>query len=299
MSGSAPRRTSDAPLNAAGGARSALSLAKRAAWFSVGRLARLPERPVIVLGNQKAGTTAIAALLARRAGLPATLDFRYLSPAWLRSVHDGTVDVRSFVGRYRLDFSRPVVKEPHLSLLHSELEAAFPGAQFVMIVRDPRDNIRSILNRLGLPGHLDRLGPDWDHGVNELWRLVVDGGWAGIGGPTYIQSLAARWSRIADVFLDRPGSFALVRYEDFLADKEGTVTDLAVRLGLPLRNSVADAVDTQYQPRGDRTVGWSEFFGPDNLARIEATCRVRLVALGYPPAQDVVVPSPAAPPALR
>ena len=299
MSGPGPGRTSDAPPDAGGATRRALSLAKRAAWFSVGRLARLPKRPVIVLGNQKAGTTAIAALLAQRAGLPATLDFRYLSPTWLRDVHDGTVDVRSFVGRYRLDFSRPVVKEPHLSLLHPALAATVPGARFVMIVRDPRDNIRSILDRLGLPGHLGRLGPDWDRNVNELWRLVVDGRWAGIGGQTYVESLAARWSRIADAYLDRPDSFALVRYEDFLADKEGAVTDLAVRLRLPLRNSVADAVDTQYQPRGNRAVGWSEFFGPDNLALIEGTCGDRLAALGYPWDQSAVAPSPAASPALR
>ena len=299
MSRPAPWRTSDAPPDAGGATRRALSLAKRAAWFSVGRLARLPKRPVIVLGNQKAGTTAIAALLARRAGLPATLDFRYLSPAWLRDVHDGTVDARSFVGRYRLDFSRPIVKEPHLSLLRPALAATVPGARFVMIVRDPRDNIRSILDRLRLPGHLERLGPGWECNANDLWRLVVDGTWAGIGGQTYVESLAARWSRIADAYLDHPESFVLVRYEDFLADKEGTVTDLAVRLGLPLRNSIADAVDTQFQPRGNRTVGWSEFFGPDNLARIEGICGERLVAFGYPRDPSAVAPSRAISSALR
>jgi hypothetical protein len=247
-----------------------------------------------VLGNQKAGTTAIAALLARRAGVSATLDFRYLSPAALRAAHAGPDGVRSLTSRHRLDFSRAVVKEPHLSLLHPGLAAAFPEARFVMIVRDPRDNVRSVLDRLGLPGHRDRLEPGWDRDVNGLWRLVVDGRWAGIEGETYVESLAARWARIADVYLGAPDRFALVRYEDFVRDKEGAVTDLAVQLGLPLRNDIADAVDAQYQPRGNRSVGWDEFFGPANLARIEAVCGDRLGALGYAPAAASPAPVAAA-----
>lgn len=260
--------------------RGALSAGKRAAWFSVGRLAPRATQPVVVLGNQKAGTTAIAALLARYAGISSTLDFRYLTAAWLQGVHDGSVPMRAFLRHHALDVSRGLVKEPNLSLLYPELARAMPQATFVMIVRDPRDNIRSVLNRLGLRG--DAPPPaGWGAEFNGLWRLVVDGAWLGLEGGTHVESLASRWSAIADVYLDQPERFHLVRYEDFLADKAGAIADLADRCELSQRAPILDALDVAYQPRGDRAVDWDEFFGADGLAQLEARCGDRLAALGY------------------
>jgi hypothetical protein len=42
-------------------------------------------------------------------------------------------------------------------------------------------------------------------------------------------------------------------------------------------------VDVQYQPRGDRGVSWLEFFGRENLRRIEGICGGRMAQLGYRP----------------
>ncbi len=270
--------------------QSALSAGKKAAWFSVGQMAPRHARPVIVLGNQKAGTTAVAALLARYAGRSATLDFRYLTASWLRGVHDGSVPFPAFLRRHALDFSRGLVKEPNLSLLYPQLAQAFPQAQFVMIVRDPRDNIRSVLNRLDLRGDAEPLA-GWHERVNPLWRLVVDGAWLGLDGGTHVESLASRWRAIADVYLQNADRIHLVRYEDFMADKAGTIARLAERCRLAPEADITDQLDVAYQPRGDRSVTWAEFFGGDALRRLDARCGDRLEALGYAPAAAPNAPS--------
>ncbi|PAP75958.1 sulfotransferase family protein [Rubrivirga marina] len=279
--------------------RSALSAGKRAAWFSIGRMTPVPTRPVLVLGNQKAGTTAVAALLAQYAGLSATLDFRYLTSSWLKGVHDGSIPFQAFLRRHALDFSRGLVKEPNLSLLYPHLVRAFPEAEVVLIVRDPRDNIRSVLNRLGLPG--DAPPPEgWADRVNPLWRLVVDGAWLGLEGGTHVEALASRWSAIADVALDHADRVRLIRYEDFMADKEGAVADLAARCGLEQKADIADRLNVAFQPRGDRAVSWTSFFGDDALRRLDTRCGDRLAAFGYPSSIEAGPPADPAPsPPLR
>ena len=265
--------------------RSALSAGKRAAWFSIGRMAPVATRPVLVLGNQKAGTTAVGALLARYAGLSATLDFRYLTSSWLRGVHDGSVPFQAFLRRHALDFSRGLVKEPNLSLLYPHLVRAFPEAEVVMVVRDPRDNVRSVLNRLGLRGDAPP-PPGWAARVNPLWSLVVDGAWLGLEGGTHVEALASRWAAIADVYLEHAGRVRLIRYEDFMADKEAAIAGLAARCGLAQRADIAEHVDVAFQPRGDRAVTWATFFGDDALRRLDARCGDRLAAFGYPPSTE-------------
>ena len=52
-------------------------------------------------------------------------------------------------------------------------------------------------------------------------------------------------------------------------------------------NDISDKVDRQYQRRGDRNVSWPDFFGPDNLARIERICGDRMQRFGYLPGEDL------------
>ena len=63
-------------------------------------------------------------------------------------MHRHEVPLDALVQRYRLAFSRPVVKEPNLTFLYDELVRRFPQARVGLIIRDPRDNIRSLLERL-------------------------------------------------------------------------------------------------------------------------------------------------------
>lgn len=249
-----------------------------------GRTARVKSAPILVLGNQKAGTTSIAALLARRAGITATLDLPDLrfDASLLADLHRGRASLADLIVRHRRAFSRDLIKEPHLTLLYPELVRFFPEAQFVFIVRDPRDNIRSILNRLNAGGNDDHSASATLTHPNPLWQLVLDGRPLGIGGASYVERLAERWKQCASIYLDHAPEMHLVRYEDFRDDKVGTVDRLAAALGLPRQNDISDRVDWQYQPRGDRSVPWREFFGTTNLELIEEICREQMMMLNYP-----------------
>jgi len=233
--------------------------------------------PIVILGNQKSGTTAIASLLAYHADLRATIDFYpFLDAETVRSAHEDDEGFRRFIRRFRWEFSRELIKEPQLTFLRDRLAARFPRGRFLWVVRDPRDNLRSILNRLGVSGREEELEP---RSVTPEWQLILDGSWLGLPSGTYTEQLAHRWKAAAELALTSGDE--IVRYEDFLLDRESSVKDLAVRLGLPSVNSITHMVDLQFQRRGDRTAAWDEFFGPDNLARVEMICGAAMERLGY------------------
>jgi len=243
-------------------------------------LARVNRRPLFVLGNQKSGTTAVAALLAGATGRSVTLDLS--REVWAPSFHTipDRLSFEDFVARHRFAFSRDIVKEPNLTLFHEELVRVFPEASFLFVSRDPRDNLRSLLDRVGVRGDLESLPAD--HALpNPGWRLVLDSSWRGIPGEHYIERLAHRWCFCAEVYLRNAGSMTLCRYEDFDADKSGTIARLAGELGLPLEADVSERLGYPFQPPGDRSRAWVDFFGGDNLARIEAICAQGMRALGY------------------
>lgn len=242
------------------------------------------EESILVLGNPKSGTTAIAALLAAHGDLSVTLDFwpRLRRPETLAAVHAGTLPFDAFVRRFRADFARDVVKDPVLTFLYPRLAARFPRARFVMVVRDPRANIRSILNRLDLPGDLADIGPREYGRMRPLWEAMIESPWLEVGDGGYVEKLAWRWALGARVYLEHEAEMSLIRYEDFEADKAGAIGRLAEELGLAHRRDIADAVDRRFQPAGDRKVGWLEFFGGANLESIERICGAEARALGYP-----------------
>lgn len=244
---------------------------------------RVQGRPIFVLGNQKSGTTAIAALLGKLSGEPTTLDLkREMDDPVLPRVHAGEMTFSRFVRRNRLDFSRRIIKEPALTPFCDRLVDEFPAARFVFVLRDPRDNIRSILNRLDLSGD-GRVLRDADlRNVNAAWRLVLDSRWLGVPGEHYIEQLAGRWRLMAQAFQEHADRMILIRYEDFAVDKAGAIEGLAGRLELRAVAAISHAVDVAYQPAGDRNVSWSDFFGDTNLELIERICSAEMAEHGYP-----------------
>lgn len=257
---------------------------RRVVRHVAGRMVDCHDAPIIVLGNQKAGTSAIAALLGRASGLSTTIDLRNeISRPTFHRLRDGGLDFEEFVSGNRLDFSRRIVKEPNLSLFHPELAAAFPKARFVFIFREPRDNVRSILNRLKVPGHLDDIDfRDWTE-ITPAWQLVLDSRWAGIGGDRYIARLAERWRYLAEVYLRQPDHFQLVRYEDFRSDKCAAIHALCRQLDLPVVADISGQVDRSFQPPGRRDTNLAEFFGA-NYGLFDEICGDAMARLGYPAA---------------
>lgn len=240
------------------------------------------RKPVIILGNQKSGTTAIAALLGELTGLEPTLDIqKEVHRPSLHLVHGGNVSFKQIVRQNRRDFARRIIKEPNLTFCFDELVRYFPSARYVFIVRDPRDNIRSVLDRLKLPGDLPDITPEQWRTIPHAWKYVIDNGWQHISKGTYIENLSRRWDAAVHIYQQHADLMRLVRYEDFCADKVGVICSLAEQLRLVARHGIAEMVDRQYQPRGNRQARWDAFFGPANLARINEICGPMLETMGY------------------
>lgn len=239
-------------------------------------------RPLFVFGNQKSGTSAIAVLLAELTGLSVTND---LQKEVYRTTYDkvvkGHTSLQQFIRRHKIEFSKDIIKEPVLTLLCNELFEAFPASRSIFVIRDPRDNIRSILNRLRIRGDLEDMDDAMWDSLSPAWRLNLDSRWLGLDGGTYIDMMAARWNRLSDIYLSNSSRFALVPYETFMANKLGTLIEVAETLGLEAKNDVQSRLDVQFQPAGDRSVKWLDFFGPENLSKIERACRERMVHFGY------------------
>jgi len=151
-----------------------------------------------------------------------------------------------------------------------------------MVMRDPRDNIRSILDRLELPGDEETLDPTRIEEVSEGWKRTIDGSWMGIEDGNYIVRLSERWNRAARTYLEHQNDIELIRYEDFCRAKVESIDDLVSRLGEEKINEIEEKVDRQFQPRGHlRDVEWLSFYGETNLNRIERRCEEEMSALGY------------------
>lgn len=246
--------------------------------------ARVHPSPVLVLGTQKSGTTAIAHLLALATGELLTSDVfcRHDEPLELRLL-TGQLDFARFVRRYAAHFAKGIIKEPSLTFMYPALKRVFPDAQYVFVLRDPRDTIRSVLDRLALPGDRHDLEQEQlEHLPPYIgWGLIL----AGVGlpvGETYIDRLALRWRVAAELLLQEGDAFVVARYEEFLQDKAGNIHRLAEQLALPISHDIHAYVDVQFQPVGQRGADWEAFFG-ENLARIERICCEPMAVLDYRP----------------
>ena len=235
---------------------------------------------VIVLGNQKSGTSAVAALLAEWAGLRATIDIPALWNEEFVKLRTGARTMRLFAALHARDFGADVVKEPNLTFLYPQLRRAFPRSRFVYVIREPRANIRSILSRLGLPGDAEDLSQAELDAVPPTWRPVFEPNVLGLPPGTYIETLARRWNAAVDAHLDHAADMVLVRYEAFLGDKVGTIAALGRDLGLPARQEIGGSVDRQFQPRGSHAPA-EQFFGSRNLDRIHELCGAHAARIGY------------------
>ncbi|HEX7065258.1 MAG TPA: sulfotransferase [Bacillales bacterium] len=240
--------------------------------------------PIIVLGNQKSGTSAIAALLAELTGLSVTIDLLEIREPVQGKLHRGELSFSEFVNRNKYDFSKEIIKEPSLTFLVEDLDRYFPETKKVFIIRDPRDNIRSILNRVKIPGDLKQLGHEEEKQLKRApldWKRVIDSRWLGIEGENYIEWMAERWNLAVDIYKKHEEEMILVRYEDFVKDKVAHIEQLAQTLGLPKINGIEDKVDIQYQPAGNQRVNKVDFFGEENLMKIENLCGTRMKEFGY------------------
>lgn len=166
--------------------------------------ARVYFKPFFILGHAKSGTTAISSLLSKATGKSVTIDLFYQiknSPQnkILDEVYDGKISFKEFIDRNKFYFSTPLNKSPKFTQFHGELSQIFPGSKFIFIVRDPRDNIRSLLNRRKVPGNLSSFPG------NEYYQLDAFSD-ASLPGKTYIEKIAYGWCRAVEKYTQNQGN---------------------------------------------------------------------------------------------
>lgn len=248
-----------------------------------GFLATTHPHPILVLGNQKSGTSAIGALLGKATGLDVQIDFFYrLNGVVEEKLYDGSLTMQTFAKRYAHWFSKPIVKEPGLTFLADQLREVFPESPLVFVVRDPRENIRSIFNRLNLPGDLPDMTDEHFRALpNDIWRSILDGRSLGVQGQNYVETQAKRWVRAVELYRKYENEAILIRYEDFRADKPAAISQLAGELGLEAPHDITPHMNRQYQPGGDHSVTPRDFFGQENYDRINRIVGETARELGY------------------
>ena len=255
------------------------------------RFSRPHPEPLILFGNQKSGGTAIAGLLAAATGLRATLDLTGTKAPYFSQLMQGKISLPTFIRRNAFSFSAPIIKDGSLTFVGAHLMEQFELKRAAFIIRDPFDNIRSILDRLKLPGHLQSLDVSTLK-INRTWKSILSGEDIGLPRSHYVETLARRWLAATEFYGREHHRLTLVRYDRFCADKRGTVLWLAHTFNLSARHDVTALLDHPFQRRGTPTRDWEGFFGHDNMERIIQICGPAAMRLGYyPPALLEASPS--------
>ena len=240
---------------------------------------------VVVLGHQKGGTTAVAALLARAAGTDYANDplhqLDWGRGLTVQALLDGERDLESVVGSRRSLFCSTVLKDPDLTFVAPECAVVFANARLVHVVRDPRDTIRSIADRLGLTSVELGSAQVTAVQINPHWQAILDGGLPSVAGGTVVERLALRWRLALERVTACQVPITVVRYEDFRRRKAEAIVELAEELGLAVQADIGAYVDIQFQPPGSPGVCLVERLGRANVRAIEALCEGAMTSLGY------------------
>ncbi len=240
--------------------------------------------PILVFGNQKSGTSAVTALLGETTGLSYTVDMFCLYGDLEERLLKKETSLDELLDRARFYFSREIIKEPGFTFFYKELCTHFPNSPQVFVLRNPYDNIRSILNRANLPGNLEDLKDTHWHYIREklpYWQVVFDGTLADHKGNTYIETLALRCRRVFEIYLNSKTNVIPIRYESFKENKVEVIHKLASDLNLPIKHNIEQIKDTQFQPKGNSSIDTETFFGERNMERIRKICGEVAFKVGY------------------
>lgn len=240
--------------------------------------------PILIFGNQKSGTSAITTLLGQATRLSYTVDVFCLYGDLEERLLQHKTSLDELLDRARFYFSRAIIKEPGLTFFYNDLCTHFPHTPHVFVLRNPYDNIRSILNRADLPGNLEDLqDTHWQYIREKLpyWHVVFDGTLAGHKGNTYIETLALRCRQVFEIYLNCQTSVIPIWYESFQENKVEIIYQLASELNLPIKQDIEQIKDTQFQPKGNSSIDRETFFGSKNMERIRKICGQVALDVGY------------------
>jgi hypothetical protein len=267
------------------------------------------REPIFIVGAPRSGTSLLYAIVRSSPALAHwpgeaheiwEADFHPALRGWSSNALDAS-DARGRAGeRIRRSFflvtgsrRRLVDKTPRNSLRIPFVDALFDDARYVLLVRDGRDNVNSLLNawrtpryrtyRLPEPHSIPGVDPAW-------WKFVLYPGWReDTSGPLEVVC-ARQWSASNRYALDAleaidAGRWVQVRYEDLVADPAGVTERVLSSLALPVdegmrrraRALAATPVNVVTPPEAGK---WRR----ENAAEIEAVAPVMapvLERLGY------------------
>lgn len=253
-----------------------LGLVRSAAWQN-DLWRRLPARVTRKGGARFAPTEGYRAL-AREVG-PVLVDpVRDLTAAdatpWLRArVHEFFATRAEAIGAPL--FLHKLTGWPRAGLL----EASLPGVVVVEVVRDGRAVANSWVQMDWWHGHR---GPEgWHFGplppdLHAAWDA---------SGRSFPVLAGIGWRLLMDAYDEArrafpPQRWVRLRYEDVVADPEGTLRDLLARLGLPWTRAF-EAGLARYEFSDRRATAFHEDLAASDLARLEDVAGPRLAALDY------------------
>lgn len=234
--------------------------------------------PIIIIGHQKSGTTAIAQLLGKATGKSVSIDPFYRTSnkqIQLPSVYSNKKNLGAYISKNGYLFSEDIIKDPEFSFFYPELKLLYPNSKFVFILRNPFDNIKSIFDRLKIPGDIKDFDENNFPEVTKTWdwRTILNGELTQIKGKDIVETLALRWVYSTKVYLGNQQDFLLVKYEDFRKNKIESISNLSINLGEIARNDIFDVMNKQFQPKGKSAfVEAKDFFSKENYETIERIC---------------------------
>lgn len=133
--------------------------------------------------------------------------------------------------------ARLLDKTPPTVLRVPALQAMFPDAVFIHLVRDAPDNIASLLE-----GRAHGLGVrDWPKRNGVDWHFLMPPGWQSHVTQTPVQQFAWQWEVGSGTPLRDLTDCARIRYEDLIRQPEEAVEDLLEYAGLRMSREVLAA----------------------------------------------------------
>jgi uncharacterized protein (TIGR03032 family) len=222
------------------------------------------ERPVIVVCPPRSGSTLLFELLATS---PQAWTIGGESHALVEgqpSLHpaarefdsnrlDATAATSDVIARLHAEFSAKVVdrdghrpnadtrrlrlveKTPKNALRVPFLDAVFPDAHYVHLVRDPREEIASMIDAWASGRFITYPQlPGWE---GPPWSLVLTPGWRDLRSRPLPEVAARQWASATTILLDDleridADRVTLVRYSDLVDDPQATMTSVCEATGL-------------------------------------------------------------------